>query len=483
MFSDFSAIARRIALFSLLTLGGIFCFTGNTKAEIIPTAQIAPLGQDLSAQYTSAQTCQYFQTFTANVSGVPYAVIYQVKTNFYEGDEVSGSDNSHRFWTGATIRPTTSTGSNNNIAVATSASTSASLILNYDDYSYLVYHELSAGTLGGNLTAGNVYNVQMCGGGIMGGSDRMQFYGSSTTAYTGGSFQNVTSGVAVAPQDITVTVLVNSTSTEDGITEIYFDPNFNASASTTCDFGNWAVRSTLSETFRDTYPNGAITSINWGFAPEALTFYDYAPDVAPSLYGNPLTYFIEKGSPITGESVIYAQAYICNSVDPDNCDFQYSSNAQYKSAESEVQSFLISSCEGPVWSPGDDQPVPIENIDTNLCENVEGALTAGLCKVFTFLFAPGQDTIDKFSALQDMIASKPPFGYVSVFSDAINTLSTASSTTSTAFSTVTSSNYLELDEWTDLEFFGTVRTYLGYIIWGLFIFYIFLRFRHFSLHG
>jgi len=102
------------------------------------------------------------------------------------------------------------------------------------------------------------------------------------------------------------------------------------------------------------------------------------------------------------------------------------------------------------------------------CEDLN-VFAGALCRVITYLFVPSSASLNQFSALKDLVAVKPPFGYFTSIKSYLNSLS---STSTPAFTLPA--------EIEDITFFTTLRTELIWILWIFFGFWVIKRIARFD---
>lgn len=278
---------------------------------------------------------------------------------------------------------------------------------------------------------------------------------------------------------------------------------FSTTPTTTCDFSNWSVYYSMSSSTTATLTNGDYgISVMSGFSPEAGSMtnqdFDNFSDwfSGTSTISVSATSLIPKDTPLTPGFTFYAQASLCNSLNPDDCEFNFSSDrSEHQIASSSVWQFIIDDASNPILvCPANNGQVAYQGLVTpsvtstqasnNItCDPNSGFFQSSMCYLFQYLFFPKTESIRQFSSIQERISNKAPFGYISVFSSQISNLSSASSTTSTAFSSISSSEGLQLSTWSTLAIFETIRTIFNWFLWIVFVFYVFHRFKNFSLHG
>lgn len=102
------------------------------------------------------------------------------------------------------------------------------------------------------------------------------------------------------------------------------------------------------------------------------------------------------------------------------------------------------------------------------CDNLN-IFAGALCKVITFLFVPSSTSLNQFSNLKDIVATKPPFGY---FTSIKNYLGSLSNTTTPAF--------VLTAEIENITIFDTLKTALAWILWLFFAFWVIKRIGRFD---
>lgn len=105
------------------------------------------------------------------------------------------------------------------------------------------------------------------------------------------------------------------------------------------------------------------------------------------------------------------------------------------------------------------------------CDPTSGAFVNSLCNLALALFIPKTSDFERFNDLYTGIENKPPIGYFTLVKNAINSIST--STTST----------FALADLSSIEgtFLSPIKTGVSLVLWVLFLFWAFSRFRHFEL--
>lgn len=105
------------------------------------------------------------------------------------------------------------------------------------------------------------------------------------------------------------------------------------------------------------------------------------------------------------------------------------------------------------------------------CDPDEPLFTRSLCHLALVLFIPKTSDMEQFNSLYNDIKDKPPIGYFGLVTDAINSIST--STTST----------FALADLSSMEstFLSPLKAGVSFLLWLIFTFWLFHRFRHFEL--
>jgi len=357
-----------------------------------------------------------------------------------------------------------------------------------------VQHTFDFATTSGAFREDNLRAFQIRENGATCGSQQL-WLGSadstSTYAYGTGYGHVPTSNATTAPG--APFFVINDTVDNvlfDNASRIYF----GNTPTSTCDFRNWEIGGAIGSDEPDSTfeAGGHSVQVLFGSSPNLMFFQD---NYAAGVLDEPGTFQVfpfPKGSELATGTEWYAQAGICRSNDPLECDFYLDSNDQANIiAESAIWGpFIISGDNCPVGGEQVDRPgfvwpfATSTNAGDNItCDQSDGFFQSSLCNLFQFLFKPSNASINQFMGLKKDIERKPPFGYVSVYQEQIGNLSTASSTTSTEFAGVSSANSLHLASWATLSVFTTIKTVFAWFLWLIFVFYIYHRFRHFSLHG
>jgi len=159
----------------------------------------------------------------------------------------------------------------------------------------------------------------------------------------------------------------------------------------------------------------------------------------------------------------YAKAelhYLPNSNNPDSYSLV---------ATSSLVSFVINPSAPETYFA---TPTSTETIASSTIECSSGnVISNSLCSVMTYLFVPSQAALSQFSGIQTRVANKAPFGWFTLIKNSLANLQ------ETASSTYTLPDLTALDD----NLFTPLKTALSVLLWIIFGFWLFHRFRHFSL--
>jgi hypothetical protein len=105
------------------------------------------------------------------------------------------------------------------------------------------------------------------------------------------------------------------------------------------------------------------------------------------------------------------------------------------------------------------------------CDDQSGLFNYSLCKLFTWLFIPDAEILNKYSTLSDGIKNKPPIGYFYAIKNILNNLN---DNTNPAFQLAQVSTLTT-------NIFNPLKTGISFILWLIFGFWIFNRIRYLEL--
>lgn len=100
------------------------------------------------------------------------------------------------------------------------------------------------------------------------------------------------------------------------------------------------------------------------------------------------------------------------------------------------------------------------------CDTSSGAFANSLCKLLQAVFYPSQQSIDNFSSLKEAMQNKPPFGYFTALYSAISNISASATST------------VDLSDLSGIDIFDDFRTLISWVLWLLFGFWVYNKFRH-----
>lgn len=312
-----------------------------------------------------------------------------------------------------------------------------------------------------------------------GSSDPNSFYATSSYASQwAGSLDPVKDlFLGITAVDIGET----SWTTTTGETYVNFSPEF-VSSTNYCDFNSWALEFYLNASDEEIFDQEKVGfSVLWGTDPDVL-IYNNAQNSSinnffPDYIGRRVWTYVDKPEKFAN-GTYYAKVCYCTSADVGDC--YYNSNLYECSA---VQQFQIDegclSTEMYQGATSADQAIN-QSYSQDICEGIEGTVTAGFCKVFQYLFMPSTDSISRFQNIQSLIESKPPFGYLAIYATQFEDMATSTSST---LETNLGTDYNTYSDIQDISIFDKIYTAIEWILWFLFGFWVLNRFRHFSLHG
>lgn len=335
-------------------------------------------------------------------------------------------------------------------------------------------------------------------------------YGSTSDIYSSGAYcRNISNNIGDCTPTSTLADAYfqintdNNSSTPSSI-DFHFSGIFPTS---TCDFALWPVDYTIGIDDVISYGGNIGAVVEWGTDELGQQFSDNIACAIGSQYisGSQTStcyapnYGVKKTAPLVPGYVYYAYPYIKAPLDTYRQEFSsYNSDPIYTIAEGAGWSFIVSGqpnengCQAitqvypefswPFTTTTFDNPYSV-----NWCDDIDesgfvGQVKSAFCQAGQYLFRPSQSSLENFYSLKDQLSAKPPFGYVTVYSTALDTLSNATSTTST-LSTVTSTAELQLSTWSQIEVFSQIRTAFEWFLYFVTGVWIFNRLRKLSLHG
>lgn len=335
---------------------------------------------------------------------------------------------------------------------------------------------------GPSLIAGSSYWITLsCGNTTQ--FNNVRLYGSATDVYTDGAAGtstnrgttiNPVSGVADLGFIVYLTSPVVTTNTIA----------FTTTPSTTPDFAAWNTRVAIVSTSMSDAINNWDRQILWGNSPTDMAAID---DLNGIGLINPFTFepeaiaSIPKAAQLNAGQTYFAQAVLCKiKVGSSQC---LGANI---AAQSDVWAFTISSANAVPTQDGNGGITAASSTNSSnfTCDTTSGFFSTSLCYLYQTLFQPQQSTLQQFATLYTQVQNKPPFGYVTIFANSINGLAAATSTTGTLSTTSTFAMAGMLSVVGQISFFSDVRNYaLTSILWLAFVFYVYKRFKYFSMHG
>lgn len=246
-----------------------------------------------------------------------------------------------------------------------------------------------------------------------------------------------------------------------------------------CPFLNWQVNLSLHNDDVDELDIPDIVGVvtQYGLAPGILSFTDIVGVSVPEEgFISRAQTFIPVGAEWPDEAVLYARTCLCTHFDENECEDVDDANLI---ACSETYEFIIDpACDpnNPQFAQGNvASSTPSIGVDIEACEEVEGLITGGMCRLFTFLFVPNQKALDNFVDLKNRLSSKPPFGYFSLYNNAIDTLTDETGSATSTISAVGIESGLELVH--EIDFLENVYTAIQWLLYIVFLVWVFNRIR------
>lgn len=313
------------------------------------------------------------------------------------------------------------------------------------------------------------------------------FYGSSSDVYSGGAMGTSTDYGTTLGTPFLGTIY-------DQAMQIDITPDsdlvwFNSTPTSTCDFQFWDVGWSIHD---DSDPTSMSVGVGYKLGASGTPyFYNDNTYLAKDGYGSNLgnPYALPKQGILAGDVIYYARAYLCDSQDEYDCFF--SATNPHIIATSQEYEFVVdpwSTCSSSQTYVFQGEEAYTEDPPTSTpffgfsqsCDALDSTISRALCNAMRFLFVPEQNSLDRFLNLKTALEDKPPFGYIGVYTDALGGFDTSTTTTSTlntATSTPTFTFVTELSIW---DKFNTFFDWFLYLVFG---FYIYKRFKNFSLQG
>ena len=112
-----------------------------------------------------------------------------------------------------------------------------------------------------------------------------------------------------------------------------------------------------------------------------------------------------------------------------------------------------------------------ENLQIS-CDSSSGLIEYSTCLMFSWLFTPSDKTLNRWVELKNDLSNKAPFGYFTSLNNSINTITTATSSKAFLLADLSGLNN---------NFFNKINSILSFILWSVYGFSLFNRFKHFNL--
>jgi len=274
---------------------------------------------------------------------------------------------------------------------------------------------------------------------------------------------------------------------------------FETTPASTCSFSNFSANlyptSVDEQACADSGTCTIGVALNSGMASTTFVYPYIIGSVQTASLLNPVQ--ISNGFTMVSGTVYNARAFYCSQNDQTDCTV-YSGNPNLLAYSSNWQ-FVVNGLDTctttyynqgtipfPVYatsSPVDYTAMINTNCDAYRDGSMLGSVQYGFCKILSTLFLPNQNSMEQFTGIQNLVATKPPFGYVTVYgtfvSSTINGVPTASST-------IASSSFAYTDISTPFQnnfLVQALQQGITILLYAAVPFYIFFRLKNFSLHG
>lgn len=466
----------KIWLFAFSLLGGIFWFTGAHAYTIISQST-------QNASYASGQSYQYGQSFTSPVNGTLSTVRMPIT-------KTSGADFQCQLVISVPL------GVNNDFG-------SANIAIDGSDQTVAANWRTFTWSNNPPLVAGSQYWLNT----TCVASNRMQMWGSSGNVYSGGvagSSTNRGSTITSIPGIADLTFIVDTTVTTTLI-------SWYATPTSTCDFKVWDTVTNISDADALTYQFvGPV--VTWGiFGSSSASMFnvDSQSSATSNQEDTPTSFFsanggVVKTTPFVPGFVYSAKAHVVKDItEVRNTGSVTSANTI---AQSSLWEFIVSGYPNENGCSSITQVYPSFTwpfststyfptfpnsgcVDTlDYCSGISTSSgfwadgSKALCQAVQFLFKPSCSALNNFSGLKGLVANKPPFGYIAVYSNALSGLASSTSATS-SIATSTFAFTTSMTTLLSAPFFNTFQTILAIIFYIALAFYFYRRFKYFSLHG
>lgn len=307
--------------------------------------------------------------------------------------------------------------------------------------------------------------------------DTVEFYGTTDDELGNLTFCGGTSDYGTNCNNALTTmadpyVILTDTSTS---TAIYF----TSTPTSTVDFDNWSVQISIPTSSQETAVSNYDIGVKYGVQSDWLYVEDFKNGLTTLLdpYGLNCSGYncqyainnqiLTKGAPLP-PGTYYAQATLYNSTVLHNTPLAESSLWQFEVTAGATSTYPGTSVYPGLLTATTATTTGSLDIDCNYDWPVNR-----ICEMMKGLFYPSQSVLEKFTSLKGEISTKPPFGYISAYENAIDDLENATS----------SAAAVDISQASQVNFLTTIRTALGWLLYLSFGFWVFNRLRHFSLHG
>lgn len=320
-----------------------------------------------------------------------------------------------------------------------------------------------------------------------------------------GSSSDVMGGVFGTSSNFGTTITATGTLADAGIV---LDVSVTSSqiilASTplsTCNFSNWGYNLYSDSTDTSNCINDLSYNCSIGVALNAGSFsesdYIFNSNGHTTAEINGISYFANNFTFVSG-TVYHARMYYCSKNTTEECYLGVGENPNILAVSNDWQFIVngLDTCSTTYFSQNSIPPpgaivneqytslVSQANAQCNAFSDgsVLGGVVYGICRALVFLFVPSQDSLSNFSNLKTQVSAKPPIGYFNIYANQLNTFSTTNTTSTVASST--GMNFSSaVSVYATYPFFTYILTGIAILVYVAFAFYMYWRFKHFSLHG
>lgn len=288
-------------------------------------------------------------------------------------------------------------------------------------------------------------------------------YGANLNYYADGELNNVYlySGATTFTPNTTILDLYFDLNYTSGVPVV----NFIRRTTPIPNFNNWILQFQIPTSSQAEAIADWRMGVDYSFGGNSYEDYGY---FSSSTINNEAVK-IPKLTTLTSSTIVTAVAYI--------------KNGWTGEVIASSTSYIFTVDDNPTSDYGawqSEQPTSTISVTGNGdCSQVNGWVDKGLCYTYQGLFVPSDAIMAQYVQMKDVIATKVPFGYFTLYQQSINGLSLSTSTTSTV-------SGIQSDFDTNLSALGsfwlvtTLRDWVFTpVLYLLVAFYVYYRFKHF----